>query len=207
MVQSARKHGKPIPTALALACAQRGFTLVEVLVSVVVLSLGVLGAVGMQAASLQSNKEIRYQVIGASIARELAEKMRGNHAIALKSSASDNPYLIPDTIINASSAFSIPTPNCLTASCSTGLNIAAWDMYDLKVRLKDALPSPRIVVCMDSAPFTSDGLPRWACDNTGDVAVLKLGWNRATSKRDIEFTSLASSLPLIVLPLTSGNPE
>ena len=185
---------------------QSGFTLVEVLVSVVILSVGVLGAVGMQAASLQSNKEVRYQVIAASIARELAEKMRGNHGVAVQTTATNNPYLL-DTTITGSSTFSAPSPNCYTASCPTGLNIAAWDIYDLQLRLQSALPSPRVRICLDATPFTNTGTPQWACSNTGDVAVLKLSWNRANTKGETEFTSQTSSLPLIVLPLTAGSSE
>ena len=185
---------------------QRGFTLVEVLVSVVILSIGVLGAVGMQAASLQSNREVRYQVIAASIARELAEKMRGNHIIAVKTTATDNPYLL-DTTLTASSALTAPSPNCYTTSCPTGLNIAAWDIFDLQVRLKDALPTPRIRICMDTQPFTSAGVAKWNCTNTGDVAVLKLAWNRAGTKGETEFTSQTTTVPLIVLPLTAGSTQ
>ncbi len=185
---------------------QRGFTLVEILVSIVILSIGVLGAVGMQAASLRSNKEVRYQVIAASIARELAEKMRGNHAVATQQAATDNPYLL-DTTITSSSTFSAPTPNCYLSSCQTGLNIAAWDIYDLQARLKEALPSPRIRICMDKQPFTSSGTPQWDCTNTGDVAVLKLAWNRTNTKGETEFTSQAASPPLVVLSLTAGSSE
>ena len=182
---------------------QRGFTLVEVLVSVVLLSIGVLGAVGMQAASLQSNKEVRYQVIAASIARELAEKMRGNHAVA---TAANNPYLL-NTTITGSSTFSAPSPNCYTAACPTGLNIAAWDIYDLQLRLKNALPSPRILICLDRTPFTASGAPQWACTNDGNVTVLKLAWNRANTKGETEFTSQNSLIPLMVLPLTAGSSQ
>ena len=185
---------------------QKGFTLVEVLVSVIILSIGVLGAVGMQAASLQSNKEVRYQVIAASIARELAEKMRGNHAVAIQTTATANPYLL-DTTITGSSTFSAPSPNCYSAACPTGLNIAAWDIYDLQLRLQNALPSPRIRICLDKQPFTSNGTPQWACTNDGDVTVLKLSWNRANTKGETEFTSQASSIPLMVLPLTAGSSQ
>ena len=160
----------------------------------------------MQAASLQSNKEVRYQVIAASIARELAEKMRGNNIVAIQTTATNNPYLL-DTTITGSSTFSAPSPNCYTSACPTGLNIAAWDIYDLQLRLKSALPSPRIRICLDSQPFTSTGTPQWACTNTGDVTVLKLSWNRANTKGETEFTSQASSIPLMVLPLTAGSTQ
>ncbi|MDP2257583.1 MAG: type IV pilus modification protein PilV [Polaromonas sp.] len=185
---------------------QDGFTLVEVLVAIVILSIGVLGAVGMQAAAMQSNKEVRYQAIAGALARELAEKMRGNHAVGVKISAAENPYLLNATFTSADTV-SAPTPNCFTDACPTGLQIAAWDIYEWQLRLIDALPSPRVRICMDKEPFTTTGEPKWACTDTGDVAILKLSWNRANAQGTTEFTSNAATPPLIVLPLTAGSSE
>ena len=70
-----------------------GFSLVEVLVSIVVLSFGMLAMVGLQASALQSNREARMQSTATSLARELAEKMRGNHDVAILTVAANNPYL------------------------------------------------------------------------------------------------------------------
>lgn len=185
---------------------QRGFSLVEVLVSIVILSIGVLGAVGMQAAAMQSNREVRYQAIAGTLARELAEKMRGNHVVAIKTTAADNPYLL-DTTLTASTALSAPSPNCYSASCPTGLDIADWDIYEWQLRMQELLPTPRVRICMDSTPFDADGKPKWACSNTGNVAVLKLAWNRANTRGETEFTSSNTTLPLVVLPLTAGSSE
>jgi type IV pilus assembly protein PilV len=60
---------------------------------------------------------------------------------------------------------------------------------------------------MDKQPFTSTGEPKWDCTNTGDVAILKLSWNRANAQGTTEFTSNVATLPLIVLPLTAGSSE
>lgn len=185
---------------------QSGFTLIEVLVAVVILSIGVLGAVGMQAAAMQSNKEVRYQAIAGTLARELAEKMRGNHAVGVKTSAAENPYLLDATFASGDTV-SAPATNCFTNACLTGLQIAAWDIYEWQLRLIDALPSPRVRICMDSEPFTATGAPKWACTDTGDIAMLKLSWNRANAQGATEFTSNAATPPLIVLPLTAGSPE
>lgn len=184
----------------------RGFTLVEVLVAIVILSVGVLGAVGMQVAAMQSNKEVRTQSIAGGLARELAEKMRGNHVVAIKTAAADNPYLL-DTTITGTTTFSAPSPNCYQASCPTGLNIAAWDIYEWQTRVKDSLPKARILICMDSDPFDAAGKPKWACSNTGDVAILKMAWNRTNTLGELEFTSSNTTLPLLVLPLTAGSSQ
>src|SRR5664280_1123481 len=80
--------------AYGIACLTRkdsGFSLVEVLVSIVVLSFGLLGMVGMQAAALQSNREARIQSTAVSLARELAELIRGNKAVGILTTS--NPYV------------------------------------------------------------------------------------------------------------------
>ena len=74
--------------------ATAGFTLIEVLVAIVVLSFGLLGMVGLQAASLQANRDARLQSTAVVLARELAEMMRGNKDQALL--GTNNPYLIGD---------------------------------------------------------------------------------------------------------------
>ena len=69
-----------------------GFSLVEVLVSIVVLTFGMLGMVGMQAAALQANREARLQSAELVFAREAAEMIRGTQVEGLKPTAT-NPYI------------------------------------------------------------------------------------------------------------------
>lgn len=185
---------------------QRGFSLIEVLVALFVLSIGVLGAVGMQAAALKSNKEVRYQAIAGTFARELAEKMRGNHAVAIKTASASNPYLI-NTITTPFAGTAPPnSDNCFLSGCADGAVIAAWDMYDWQTRLGVALPTPKVVVCFDATPYTSAGLAQWACSNTGDTVVVKMSWTHSNTAGTLEFASAATE-PLIILPLTAGSSE
>src|SRR3989338_4579652 len=81
---------------------QSGFSILEVLIAIIILSIGMLGAVGMQAAAMQANKETRNQAAAATLGRELAEKMRGNHTVAIKTTATDNPYLFDSTLTGTS---------------------------------------------------------------------------------------------------------
>lgn len=187
---------------------QTGFSLLEVLIAFIILSLGLLGAVGMQAAAMQSNKETRNQTVAASLARELADKMRGNHAIAIKTAAADNPYLLSTTLDNPSTAtFSAPAENCFTTACSTPIAIATWDMADWQNRLQNALPDPKFVVCFDKTPFDAAGSAQWACTNDGDISVLKLAWTNKDTKGDLQLSSAAATVPIVVLPLTAGTPN
>lgn len=61
---AAKTPSRPRPIRQSL-----GFTLVEVLVAIMVLSFGMLGLVGMQAFALQSNREARLQAQAAMLAR------------------------------------------------------------------------------------------------------------------------------------------
>lgn len=190
----------------------RGFTLVEVLVAIVILSIGILGAVGMQVSAIRMNKEVRFQAVAVTMAKELAEKMRGNKDLAILTTAcggtcgaGQNPYLLNATL-TPTATVTAPSPNCATSSC-TALQMAVWDSYDWRLRMRDALPSPRIVVCMDNDPYDASGAPKWACSNTGTVAMLKVAWNRSGSTGETEFTASATTLPMLILPLTAGSNE
>ena len=187
--------------------AQSGFSLIEVLISIIILSIGMLGAVGMQAAAMQSNKETRNQSVAASFARELADKMRGNHRVAIKSAAADNPYLIAETLtLTGTATFVAPTENCFTTACSSAVAVASWDMADWKNRVQNALPNPKIRVCFDKTPFMADGTAQWACTNDGDIIVLKMAWTSTSTNGKSQLTS-GDLRPLIIVPLTAGTPN
>lgn len=190
-----------------------GFSLIEVLVSIVILSFGLLGMVGMQAAALQSNREARLQSTAIVLARELAEMMRGNKEIGIKTD-STNPYLGSFT-----SPLTAATPTyCLsvgTTACSTTTAVANAQMTEWLARVDAQLPGARVEVCFDSAPFDStSGLPRkWAdgCDSAG-TAVVKIGWTRGSTDRSKSgsdalerTTDEGNARPLIVVPLTAGS--
>ncbi|RYX92363.1 MAG: type IV pilus modification protein PilV [Comamonadaceae bacterium] len=181
----------------------RGFSLVEVLVSIVVLSFGVLGMVGMQAAAMQANRDSRLQSSGVRLAREAEELISGNLAIAKLKTASTNPYLVTYT---APTAIAAASENCLTSKCTTNTTLAEYGIKEWANRVYTELPGARIAICFDSAPYDSTGTPRWACNSTGDVMVVKLGWTRAgTDRTQVGAAALdAATRPSIVMPVSTG---
>ena len=168
-----------------------------------------LGAVGMQATALQANKETRNQATATIFARELAEKMRGNHTVAIRIPAVGvNPYLF-DVTLASTPVVAAPSRNCFTHAdgCPLLEDAATWDVADWQSRVQRELPTPRVKVCFDQDSFDSTGEPRWACTDSGDIAVLKMSWNRNTTKGDLVFTSQAESVPTLVVPLTAGSSQ
>lgn len=191
----------------------QGFTLIEVLVSVLILSFGMLGLVGMQAFALQSNRDARLYSQGINYARELAEMMRGNNQVSIARLAADNPYLT-----DSETQLTPPTETCLkvgTEACATAKKVAESQMRDWISRLDAALPGARVAVCFDSAPYdTTTGQPVWDCTagSTGDeeIAVIKIGWTmRALDASLSDANALvraANNPPQIIIPVTGGNP-
>lgn len=64
---------------------QRGATLIEVLIAIVVLSIGLLGLAGLQVTSVQSNHSAYYRSQATLLAYDLADRMRANRTAALTS--------------------------------------------------------------------------------------------------------------------------
>lgn len=192
---------------------QQGFSLVEVLVAIVVLSFGLLGMVGMQAFSLQSNREARLQGQAAVLARELAEMMRGNKVVGADPSTTNNFYLGTFTVGNLSMGANAAYCSGVNATnaCATPADTAKSEMTDWLNRVNTELPGARVTICFDGAPYDSSGMPQWTCTATGadEIAVIKIGWTRASTDRSQTgagaLESAASNPPSIIFPVTSGN--
>lgn len=168
----------PTPCLLPVTDAQRGFSLLEVLVSIIVLCFGLLGAVGLQASSMQASREARLQANAASLADDISELMRGNKETAIKLVSADNPYLQTATSNPADPSCGYPGKS----ACATSVAVAQRDIFEWKQRVSDQLPGSKVVICQDSTPYDTSGLPQWSCSGSGDI-VVKIGWTRGNTLR------------------------
>jgi len=180
-----------------------GFSLVEVLVSIVVLSLGLMGAVGMLTTSVRSTNESGSFTAAVNLARELSEKARINKGVAARNvpgtGAETNPYLID---LKSTDPLPAQGRECVgpDAKC-TASDIAAWDLRDWAARVKESLPEAHVVVCFDDDPVDDDGDYTWDCAKDGRNLVVKLGWvPRMGTKRDMG----ADRRPRVVMQLVPG---
>src|SRR6185295_1538044 len=67
----------------SLARRSRGFTMIEVLVSLVVLSIGLLGVAALQLTSLRSNHSSAMRSQATFLAYDIIDRMRANRAAAI----------------------------------------------------------------------------------------------------------------------------
>lgn len=66
-----------------LTTTQHGFTLLEVLVAIVILSFGLLGLAGLQAIGLKNNHSAYLRTQANTLANDIFERMRANREAAL----------------------------------------------------------------------------------------------------------------------------
>lgn len=76
-------HTRVLPATLHESRTGRGFTLIEVLIAVLVLSIGLLGLAGLQATSLQFNHSANLRSQATNLAYEMTDRMRANRDAAL----------------------------------------------------------------------------------------------------------------------------
>jgi len=142
----------------------QGFTLIEVLITVVVLSIGLLGLASLQAASLQSNNNSIARSQAAILASDMADRVRAN--IQGRNAGS---YHLPAAA--AVGACAIP-PGC------TAAQLAQNDAAEWNAAITQALAGGQGVVCIDSTrnpagTSTADH----QCDGVGPLFVIKLWWD------------------------------
>jgi type IV pilus assembly protein PilV len=107
---------------------KRGFTLVEVLVSLVVLSVGLLGMAKLVLVSSHSNDSAYMRSQATVLGYQLLDSMRAN-----LTAASAGTYGTALGVMPAA------PPSCNGTNCTSD-QLAQWDVYSWKQNLSTALP-------------------------------------------------------------------
>jgi type IV pilus assembly protein PilV len=149
-----------------------GFTLIEVLIAVLVLSIGIFSILAIIINSLRLNSSSVFRTVAAQQAAAIAEVLRANPTtVGTMNAASGVAFAAPGT--------TAVTPSCLTATgCARNAfvktSIAMWQL-----QLAVVLPQGNGTVCQDSTP--SDGNPTgWLCDGAANAPyVVKICWDES----------------------------
>lgn len=144
---------------------QNGFTLLEVLIAVVVLSIGLLGLANLQATSLRLNQQALMRSQEAHLAYDMIDRMRAN---------------MPGVIAGAYDLPTLPTAsdtNCTTNTGCTPAAMAAQDYFEWNAAIMATLSGGDGIVCLDSTPQDGADSANPDCDNTGNMFAVKLWWD------------------------------
>ncbi len=120
---------------------QKGFTLLEVLIAALVLSLGLLGIAGMQIISLKNTNSAYQRAQATQLAYDIIDRMRANRDEAEKSGS--------DYAVAYSKTYTASTA-CETKPCDPSA-MASYDVANWKFALAATLPSGNGSVSIDTA--------------------------------------------------------
>ncbi len=122
--------GNLVSRSVANVSRQRGFTLTEILVTVLVLSIGLLGVAGLHAWSLRNNHDALIRSHASALANDIADRMRANRQAALA-----GQYNIQ-----------------LSSTPTDESTLAGRDLVEWRTRLSEQLPNGRGQIELAAAP-------------------------------------------------------
>jgi type IV pilus assembly protein PilV len=144
--------------------SQRGVSLIEALVALLVLALGIMGMAGIQTRTLVESRTTNSRALAVQLTDDLLDRMQANSAIRINPPAA-SPYLTTWGVQAAAPA------DCFTEACN-GAQLAAFDLVQWKASLGRVLPGG------DARIFQSDA------DNA-QFGVL-IGWTETQAKNQGE---------------------
>ena len=161
---------------------QSGFSLIEVLISVFILAVGLLGAASLQMRSLQQEQSAYFRSQATLMAYDMADRMRSN-----TSGLASGFYDEPTAADNNCSLLSATSVGAVTAC--TPQQMARNDMYEWAGNgttinnIANILPNGSAIVCLDSTPEDGTAISN-ACDGIGSVYAIKIWWSDDRSQEN-----------------------
>ncbi len=153
---------------------QRGFTLLEVLITVVIFSVGLLGIAGLQMTGMKQTHNSHLRSVATAQAMDMADRMRAN-----MEGVESGEYV---------KSFNCTTSSvdCVANAC-TAAQLAEYDMCQWTAQTTTALPGGALAgatVCLDDSPAASSATKNWVgsweCSDTGNVFAIKIQWSERT---------------------------
>ena len=143
-----------------LPVAQYGFTMIEVMVTVFILSVGILGVAGMQAVAVRESQNTYYRTQADILASDIVDRMRANRTEAY--GGTNNSYTdAPAGVAEAGCA----------NDCSAD-EMAAYDLAQWKSVIDNSsLPAGKGTISWNSDVVGTDG------STIGSVYTIQVFWD------------------------------
>ncbi len=129
----------------------RGTSMIEVLIAAIILSLGLLGYAQLQLKTMKQSNDALHSTLATIMAEDLIERVRTNKTEALKGAAGNyNNPILEETVL---SCMGKNSEGAYDASmvCSPA-ELALFDIHEWQENIKNSLPNPIAIVCLDSTP-------------------------------------------------------
>lgn len=119
---------------------QQGFSLIEILVTVLIISVGLLGLAGMQMKALQHSNDSYNRSQASLLAYDIADRVRGNIGAIAQYQNADTTKITTTT-------------NCETSGC-TATQISTYDLEQWKADVESQLPLGRGTITNSGLEYT-----------------------------------------------------
>ncbi len=143
---------------------QKGFTLIEVLISMVVLAGGLLGLAAMQTTGLKNNLSAYQRSQATQLAYDMADRMRANVADAVLATGT---YATEATTATKAQAITSHAACKTVAGTCTVANMAKNDIYEWNDKVSKVLPSGEGTITFVDPVYTIT--ISWDDDRNGSV--------------------------------------
>ena len=158
---------------------RNGFTMLEVMIALLVFSLGLLGMAGLLAVSVQTNHSAYLRTQATFLAQSMADRMRANNlGLWNNGSATASAY---DGTYDSSTAGSTST-TCLGSNTCTWSNVVARDQKIFSNQLVSFLPNPSATIaCKPTGTVPSGNALIERPPYTGQCTIA-INWNEKSSE-------------------------
>jgi len=143
---------------------ERGFSLFEVLITVVVISIGLLGLAGLQFAGLRASNNAQEHTYANLLAQDIEERIRANPG---------GNY----TAISLSTGGSAPTAlyDCATTSCSAS-NMRNYDKKQWYYTIKNGGAGYNVPILPNTTINVLGSVKDFLHCNGGDYYIITISW-------------------------------
>ena len=154
-----------------------GFTLLEVLVAILVLSFGLLGISGLLLATVQNNTIAAQRTTATFLAQDMADRIRGNVNATKQSNAGGTATQTVYYLSTVGSPRGCYGPGP-TGNCATRQDVAERDMAEWVAQIRNSLPAGEGIVCKDATPDDgfSFAFPNCDANDSQSPWVIKIFW-------------------------------
>ena len=142
---------------------QRGFTMIEVLIAVIVMAIGLLGLAGLQATGIRNNHTAYLRSQATLLAYDIVDRMR-----ASRSRAVANLNQLSSYGVSVGESVSSSGTDCTSGYCSPSA-MANYDLWQWKDSLSQVLPlgDGSVTVAMNGGIVTLTIAVQWDEDRDG----------------------------------------
>ena len=162
---------------------RNGFTLLEVLIALLVFSLGLLGMAGLLAVSVQTNHSAYLRTQATFLAQGMADRMRANN-LALWNGRGSSTTSAYDGTYNSSTAGSTGT-SCLGTSSCKWSNVVARDKKLWSNQLVSFLPNPSATIACKPTGTAPSGDALIERPPYNGQCTIRIAWNEKSAEQDL----------------------